>query len=142
MKTYGEKPIVFKFPGDENEYMIGSEVGNYMRLFRGALYKRFPALTRRNMTVDERKKLVEMGHSNHVSASSISLLLAKEVEDLLFGNEEKYKAREMPVNFNHDSSFSKPKSTPKVSLNSLKKYGAPRKITRTATTGNFLAKPM
>merc|ERR1712156_1096304 len=65
MKTYGEKPIVFKFPGDENEYMIGSEVGNYMRLFRGALYKRFPALTRRNMTVDERKRLVEMGHSNH-----------------------------------------------------------------------------
>ena len=121
MKTYGEKPIVFKFPGDENEYMIGSEVGNYVRLFRGALYKRFPALTRRNMTVEERKKLVEMGHSNHVSASSISLLLAKEVEELLYGNEEKYKAREMPVNFN-DSSFSKPKSTPKVSLKSFYRF--------------------
>ena len=42
--TYGDKPIVFGFNGlddgndDDTEYMIGSEVGNYMRLFRGALY--------------------------------------------------------------------------------------------------------
>ena len=44
MKTYGEKPIIFKFDNDETqtEYMIGSEVGNYLRLFRGALYKKFP----------------------------------------------------------------------------------------------------
>ena len=44
MKTYGEKPIIFKFDNDESqtEYMIGSEVGNYLRLFRGALYKKFP----------------------------------------------------------------------------------------------------
>lgn len=40
MKTYGEKPIVFKFDGDDDYYMIGSEIGNYLRLFRGALYKR------------------------------------------------------------------------------------------------------
>ena len=71
MKTYGDKPIVFKFPHDETEYMIGSEVGNYLRLFRGALYKRYPGLTRRTLTNDERKKLLEMGHSQHVTASSI-----------------------------------------------------------------------
>ena len=40
MKTYGEKPLVFKFDNDDVEYMIGSEVGNYVRMFRGALYKR------------------------------------------------------------------------------------------------------
>merc|ERR1712141_448704 len=91
MKTYGEKPLVFKFDNDDCEYMIGSEVGNYVRLFRGALYKRFPGLTRRTLTNEERKKLVEMGHSQHDTASSISLLLAKEVEEILFGNEEKYK---------------------------------------------------
>ena len=56
MRTYGEKPISFKFEGNDNEYMIGSEVGNYVRLFRGALYKRFPGLTRRTMTNEERKK--------------------------------------------------------------------------------------
>ena len=71
MKTYGEKPIVFKFDQDDTEYMIGSEVGNYLRLFRGALYKRFPGLTRRTLENNERRKLVEMGHSQHVTASSI-----------------------------------------------------------------------
>ena len=71
MKTYGDKPLVFKFDTDDTEYMIGSEVGNYVRLFRGALYKRFPGLTRRTLTNEERKKLVEMGHSQHVTASSI-----------------------------------------------------------------------
>ena len=59
--------------------MIGSEVGNYMRLFRGSMYKRYPGLFRRTLTSEERKKLLEMGHSQHVTASSISLLRAKEV---------------------------------------------------------------
>merc|ERR1739836_342581 len=95
--TYGDKPLVFGFHGlddgndDDTEYMIGSEVGNYMRLFRGALYKRYPGLTRRTLENNERRKLVEMGHSQHVTASSISLLLAKGVEELLCGNEDKFK---------------------------------------------------
>ena len=79
INTYGEKPLVFKFGEDGEEYMIGSEVGNYMRLFRGSMYKRYPGLFRRTLTSEERKKLVEMGHSQHVTASSISLLRAKEV---------------------------------------------------------------
>ena len=84
-KTYGDKPLVFAFDGDGEEYMIGSEVhsclhdscahipkvhllspaqvGNYLRLFRGALYKKFPGLARRNLTNDERRKLIDMGHS-------------------------------------------------------------------------------
>jgi len=114
MKTYGEKPIVFKFDQDDTEYMIGSEVGNYLRLFRGALYKRFPGLTRRTLENNERRKLVEMGHSQHVTASSISLLLAKEVEELLCGNEEKFKGgmSAASASFNDSSNlggFQKPK---------------------------------
>jgi len=95
--TYGDKPIVFGFNGlddgndDDTEYMIGSEVGNYMRLFRGALYKRYPGLTRRNLTSEERRKLIEMGHSQHVTASSVCLVLAKEVEEILAGRDEPYK---------------------------------------------------
>ena len=101
-KTYGDKPLVFAFDGDGEQYMIGSEVifppsnshplfrsmlkvGNYLRLFRGALYKKFPGLARRNLTNDERRKLIDMGHSQHVTSSTISLLLAREVEDLLAG---------------------------------------------------------
>jgi len=95
--TYGDKPIVFGFNGlddgndDDTEYMIGSEVGNYMRLFRGALYKRYPGLTRRNLTSEERRKLIDMGHSQHVTASSVCLVLAKEVEEILAGRDEPYK---------------------------------------------------
>ena len=93
LRTYGEKPIVFKFGEGEDaeEWMIGSEVGNYLRLFRGSLYKRFPGLTRKSLLPEERKKLVEMGHSQHVGASSISLLKATEVRELLEGHEEKFK---------------------------------------------------
>ena len=50
ISTYGEKPLVFKFDNDATEFMIGSEVGNFLRMFRGALYKRFPGLTRRTLT--------------------------------------------------------------------------------------------
>ncbi len=91
--VYGEKPTAFKFDnGDTEEYMIGSEVGNYMRLFRGALYKKYPGLWRRTVTKEERKKLEEMGLTQHTMASSISLLKAKEVDELLAGeNENKYK---------------------------------------------------
>lgn len=89
IKTYGERPIVFRFNDGalvggnrgsnaplSEEYMIGSEVGNYLRLFRGALYKKYPGLTRKTLSNEQRKRLVEMGHSQHVAASSITLLLA------------------------------------------------------------------
>eukprot|EP00090_Calanus_glacialis_P026394 TRINITY_DN414_c0_g1_i1.p1 TRINITY_DN414_c0_g1~~TRINITY_DN414_c0_g1_i1.p1 ORF type:complete len:371 (-),score=137.99 TRINITY_DN414_c0_g1_i1:150-1262(-) len=90
-KTYGEKPLIFSFEENGEQYMIGSEVGNYLRLFRGALYKKYPGLARRNLTNEERKKLVEMGHSQHVTSSTISLLLAREVEDILGGRDDQFK---------------------------------------------------
>merc|ERR1712223_1456953 len=96
-KTYGDKPLVFAFDGDGEEYMIGSEVGNYLRLFRGALYKKFPGLARRNLTNDERRKLIDMGHSQHVTSSTISLLLARGVEDLLAGRDDQFKEMLVPA---------------------------------------------
>jgi SWI/SNF-related matrix-associated actin-dependent regulator of chromatin subfamily B protein 1 len=36
-------------------------VGNYLRLFRGALYKKYPSLYRRIVSVDERKKMLDLG---------------------------------------------------------------------------------
>ena len=91
LRCYGEKPIVFRLDGEDGtEYMIGSEVGNYLRLFRGALYKRYPGLTRKNLTTEERKKLVEMGHSQHVQASTITLLLATEVNEYAFAHVRRF----------------------------------------------------
>lgn len=45
---------------------------------------------RRPITNEERKHLIELGLSQHVLASSVSLLKATEVEDIIEGNDEKY----------------------------------------------------
>jgi len=82
---------VFKFAEDGEEFMIGSEAGNYLRLFRGALYKKYPGLSRRTLNGEERKKLIEMGHSQHVTSSTISLLLAREIDEIVNGVDEAYK---------------------------------------------------
>ncbi|KMQ84978.1 swi snf-related matrix-associated actin-dependent regulator [Lasius niger] len=50
---------------------------------------------RRSITNDEHKKLVDLGLSQHVLASSVSLLRASEVEDIIEGNDDKYKAVSM-----------------------------------------------
>lgn len=45
---------------------------------------------RRSITNEERKRLIDLGLSQHVLASSVSLLRASEVEDIIEGNDEKY----------------------------------------------------
>jgi len=133
LRCYGEKPIVFRLDeNDGTEYMIGSEVGNYLRLFRGALYKRYPGLTRKNLTTDERKKLVEMGHSQHVQASSITLLLASEVDELLAGRDDKFKGGTVTIEPSNTgaggsssgvgSGMATPKFTPKAKAATVANY--------------------
>lgn len=90
-KFYGEKPVRFQLDESGEYYCVGSEVGNYLRFFRGSLYKRYPGLWRRTITNEERKKLIDLGLSNHVLASTVSLLKASEVEEILDGNDEKFK---------------------------------------------------
>uniref|UniRef100_A0A2I2Y519 SWI/SNF related BAF chromatin remodeling complex subunit B1 n=1 Tax=Gorilla gorilla gorilla TaxID=9595 RepID=A0A2I2Y519_GORGO len=101
-KTFGQKPVTFRQDSGVY-YMIGSEVGNYLRMFRGSLYKRYPSLWRRLATVEERKKIVASSHGKKTKpntkdhgyttlATSVTLLKASEVEEILDGNDEKYKA--------------------------------------------------
>lgn len=92
IRTFGDKPISFQLEENGEFYCVGSEVGNYLRLFRGSLYKRYPGMYRRTITNEERKKLIDIGLSQHVLASSVSLLRSSEVEDIIDGNDEKYKA--------------------------------------------------
>lgn len=61
-----------------------------MRLFRGSLYKRYPGMLRKTLTNEERKRLVDSGISSHILASSVSLLRAVEVDEIIEGNDEKY----------------------------------------------------
>ncbi|CAD0204535.1 unnamed protein product [Chrysodeixis includens] len=92
LRTYGDKPISFQIEEGGEFYCVGSEVGNYLRLFRGSLYKKYPGMARRTLTNEERKRLIDNGLGAHVLSSSVSLLKASEVEDIIEGNDDKYKA--------------------------------------------------
>ncbi|XP_070572001.1 SWI/SNF-related matrix-associated actin-dependent regulator of chromatin subfamily B member 1-like isoform X1 [Ptychodera flava] len=105
-RTFGKKPEKFQLVESGEWYMIGSEVGNYLRMFRGSLYKKYPSLWRRLATVDERKQIVSFGERStapekkngqngfgqHSLATNVTLLKASEVQEILEGNDEKYKA--------------------------------------------------
>jgi SWI/SNF-related matrix-associated actin-dependent regulator of chromatin subfamily B member 1 len=91
IKTYGEKPNQIEFDGDSEKYFIGSEIGNYLRHFRGTIYKRYPSLWRRQITQDERKKLIQMGYAESSLPTNVTLVKVNEIEDILSGNDEKYK---------------------------------------------------
>lgn len=61
-------------------------------MFRGSLYKRFPSMWRRLITVDERKKLAQIaGFGQHSLSTSITLLKATEVDDIIENGGNKYK---------------------------------------------------
>ncbi|UYV82732.1 SMARCB1 [Cordylochernes scorpioides] len=64
LRTFGEKPTAFQLEEGGEYYYIGSEVGNYLRMFRGSLYKRYPSFWRRMVTIDERKKIASLGRQN------------------------------------------------------------------------------
>uniref|UniRef100_T1GBS9 SWI/SNF Subunit INI1 DNA binding domain-containing protein n=1 Tax=Megaselia scalaris TaxID=36166 RepID=T1GBS9_MEGSC len=49
-------------------------------------------MTRIVLSNEERKRLCDSGLSNHILASSVSLLKAAEVDEIVSGNDEKYKA--------------------------------------------------
>lgn len=47
-------------------FLFVLQVGNYLRMFRGSLYKRYPSLWRRLATVEERKKIVASSHGKEL----------------------------------------------------------------------------
>ncbi len=93
LKTYGPKPKSFKLGESDEEYMLGSEVGNYLRLFRGDLYKRFPGLWKRKMTGEERRLAGEqIGYGYNNISTNVQIIKVSEVEEVLSGNDEKYRS--------------------------------------------------
>ena len=83
--TRGEKPKKFAFEENGDQFMIASEVAIYLRLFRGALFMKYPGLVKKILTNDEKKKLVKMGH---ISFPNITLVLANQVEDIITGQDD------------------------------------------------------
>lgn len=93
LKTYGPKPKTFKLGENEDEYMLGSEVGNYLRLFRGDLYKKFPGIWKRKMTGEERRHAGEqIGYGYNNISTNVQIVKVSEVEEILSGSDEKYRS--------------------------------------------------
>ncbi|KAM3723704.1 SWI/SNF-related matrix-associated actin-dependent regulator of chromatin subfamily B member [Dirofilaria immitis] len=92
MKFYGDRPQSFSIDDSEERYYIGAEVGQYMRYHRGSLYKRFPQLWKRMATLEEKRKMQEMACPSSFLNTNIMLVKACEVDEILMGNEEKYRA--------------------------------------------------
>ncbi len=93
LKTYGPKPKTFKLSDGEDAYMLGSEVGNYLRLFRGDLYKKYPGLWKRKMTGDERRQAgMQIGYGYNNISTNVQIVKVTEVEELLSGNDDKYRS--------------------------------------------------
>src|SRR4051794_27015696 len=94
-KTYGQKPNSFQLD-DGERYYIGAEIGQYLKYGRGHLYKRFPQLYKRPADQAEKKKIQELGVSNAYTHSTVMLLKEHEVDELLEGQEEKFRASAAP----------------------------------------------
>ena len=90
-RSSGKRPMRFQLEEKGDFYCIGSEVGQYLKSFRGHLYKKYPGLTRRTLAPEERKKLTDLGLSQYSTVSQVTLLRAEEVDEIIDGNEEQYK---------------------------------------------------
>ncbi|KAI1715381.1 SNF5 / SMARCB1 / INI1 domain-containing protein [Ditylenchus destructor] len=90
-KTYGPKPQSFTLD-DGERYYVGADVGQYLKYHRGTLYKRYPQLWKRMASVEEKKKIQDLGCAASYINSNIMLVKASEVEEIFEGQEDKYRA--------------------------------------------------
>uniref|UniRef100_A0AC35TJA3 SWI/SNF-related matrix-associated actin-dependent regulator of chromatin subfamily B member 1 n=1 Tax=Rhabditophanes sp. KR3021 TaxID=114890 RepID=A0AC35TJA3_9BILA len=90
MSHYGNKPKSFTL-GDGNTYFIGSEVGAYLKLHRGTLYKKYPALWKLLATSEQRKEIQNLGWGPTYLCSNIMLVRQSDVEDIFAGKDEKFR---------------------------------------------------
>ena len=91
LQTYGEKPKSFRLNEESDElFMVGSEVGSYLRMMRGSIYKRSPYLWKRMATPEERKKATK--YSMHQLPAHVMIVKAAEIEELIEGKDAKFKS--------------------------------------------------
>ncbi|CAI4230321.1 unnamed protein product [Auanema sp. JU1783] len=90
--TYGPRPHSFTLDDTGERYYIGAEIGAYLKLHRGTLYKKYPVLWRKVATQEDKEKLRQLALSQSFMHTNIMLVKAPEIDELLNGQEEKYRA--------------------------------------------------
>lgn len=94
LQTYGEKPKSFQLNEDSDElFMIGSEVGSYLKMMRGSIYKRYPNLWKRMATPEERKKMTK--YASHILPAHVMIVKAAEIDELIEGKDSKFRGDNM-----------------------------------------------
>lgn len=106
LKTYGERPNHFRLEEGGDEFYIGSEIGQYLRLYRGAIYKKYPQLWKKLATLEEKRKLGDMKLSQSYLNTNIMLVKREEVDEILNGLDDKYRA--VAMGHGHGSRSSMP----------------------------------
>ena len=86
--------------------MIGSEVGNYLKMMRGSVYKRYPNLWKRLATPEERKKMLK--YATHQLPAHVMIVKALEIDELIH-NDAKFKSDNF-VNKDSPQSLTKTRS--------------------------------
>lgn len=139
-RTFGKKPTVYSLETDVNgnpvnEYMLTSHVEKYLRLRKNTLLENFPALTKRFISYDERKKIeFESGCSDLCE----TLVLASEINKLLLGDKDFCKPHEQNIcglaqsNSNPNSHISIPNTS---NIAHLKPVSQPTLINRNFNEG-------
>jgi len=90
-------PLPPKYEMDLNcgeYYFIGSEIGAYLRLFRGMLYKTYPALWRMLCSPTQRQHLLTQAKDAYAMSmmSNITIVKYSEIIDIMEGKGDHYRA--------------------------------------------------
>ena len=90
----GKTPAVYQLEEHGEHYMLGSEVGYALQFYKGALYKRFPSLYRRVLTLEERQILCNLNVGIRTLANLGTMVVkASEAKEILNGKGETYKQK-------------------------------------------------
>nr|XP_047142082.1 SWI/SNF-related matrix-associated actin-dependent regulator of chromatin subfamily B member 1-like [Hydra vulgaris] len=91
-------PAVYQLEKNGEHWMLGSEVGSAMQFYKGALYKRFPSLYRRVLTLEERQILCNLNVDMRTLTNLGTMVVkASEARKVLSGDGDIYRQKNTQV---------------------------------------------
>jgi len=119
-KFWGPKPVPFQL--DNESFYLGSDVANYLKLFRGKLYSAFPKLKTKKTQPGQNREIYEQtneDHHQHLAHEVVILNLADCEEIFATGGarfkNQTYKTEHIATYRKEPKKEKKPKGTPSSS---------------------------
>lgn len=98
IKKYGRVPKSYELDGEK--FYIGSELGNYLKFHRDALYKQYPLLPKRIATALEKKQLEKEGVAKSLLRANVVLIPFVDIQDIFKGNDKKFRVNPSAIEYN------------------------------------------